>query len=182
MRPPCGSPPVFPFVSVQLQRERRWSSPGIREAFLKTLSLPKTAMVVTIDLPPSLHPREKDVVGHRLKLAADAVAYGRDVVHSGPLYESMAVEGKAIRLKFKHVGGGLVARDGSLKGFAIAGSDRTFVDADARIDGESVVVLSGQVAKPAAVRYGWANVPECNLFNKAGLPASPFRTDDWPLK
>jgi len=169
----------FPFLFVQLQRERRWSSPMIREAFLKTLSLAKTAMVVTIDLPPSLHPREKDVVGHRLRLAADAIAYGRDVVYSGPLYRTMAVEDGRIRLKFEHAGGGLVAKGGPLAGFTIAGADRKFVDANARIDGETVVVRSDQVANPVAVRYGWANVPECNLFNKAGLPASPFRTDDW---
>jgi sialate O-acetylesterase len=169
----------FPFLFVQLQRERRFSSPVIREAFLKALLLPRTAMVVTIDLPPSLHPREKDVVGHRLKLAADAIAYGKDIVYSGPLYESMTVAGNMIRLRFKHVGGGLVARDGPLKGFTIATADRKFVAADARIDGETVVVSSGRVAKPVAARHGWANVPECNLFNKKGLPASPFRTDAW---
>jgi len=169
----------FPFLFVQLQREWRFSSPRIREAFLKALSLPRTGMAVTIDLPPSLHPREKDVVGHRLRLLADAVAYGRDAVCSGPLYESMAVERKAVRLKFRHVGGGLVAQGGEpLKGFVIAGADGEFVEATARIDGETVLVSSDRVAKPVAVRYGWANAPECNLSNRAGLPASPFRTDE----
>ena len=173
----------FPFLFVQLQREGKYSSPMIREAFLKTLSLPKTGMAVTIDLPPSLHPREKDVVGHRLKLAADAIAYGKDIVQSGPLYDSMTVDGNQVRLKFRHVGGGLVAQGGEpLKGFTIAGEDRKFVDAGARIDGDTVVVSSPQVTRPVAARYGWANVPDCNLLNKVDLPASPFRTDDWPLK
>jgi len=170
----------FPFLFVQLQREGKFSSPMIREAFVKALSLPKTGMAVTIDLPPSLHPREKDVVGHRLKLAADAVAYGKDLVYSGPLYDSMAVEANKIRLKFHHVGDGLVAQGGEpLRGFTIAGEDRKFAEAEARIDGETVIVSCPQVAKPTAVRYGWAKVPDCNLCNKANLPASPFRTDEW---
>ncbi|HOW18658.1 MAG TPA: hypothetical protein PLC79_06440, partial [Phycisphaerae bacterium] len=90
------------------------------------------------------------------------------------------VEGDKVRLTFKHVNGGLVARGGELKGFAIAGADRKFVWAEAKIDGDTVVVHSDKVAKPVAVRYAWADNPECNLYNKAGLPASPFRTDDWP--
>jgi sialate O-acetylesterase len=93
----------------------------------------------------------------------------------------MRVEGNKIILHFEHVGGGLVADGGELlKGFAITGADRKFVWAAAKIDGDAVVVSSGQVSKPVAVRYAWANNPVCNLYNKAGLPASPFRTDDWP--
>ena len=92
----------------------------------------------------------------------------------------MKVEGGKVRLTFKHTGGGLVAKDGPCKGFAVAGKDKRFVWADATIDGDTVVVSSADVAQPVAVRYAWANNPVCNLYNKEGLPASPFRTDDWP--
>ena len=104
-------------------------------------------------------------------------------MYSGPVYDSMAVEGSSIRLRFKHVGGGLVAKGGDpLKQFAIAGEDKKFVWADAKIDGDTVVVSSDKVPQPVAVRYAWADNPEgCNLYNKEGLPASPFRTDDWPI-
>jgi len=104
-----------------------------------------------------------------------------DVGYSGPLYTSMQKDGNKILLHFDHCDGGLVAQGGEpLKGFAIAGEDRKFVWADARIDGDTVVVRSDKVAEPMAVRYAWADNPICNLFNKAGLPASPFRTDIWP--
>jgi sialate O-acetylesterase len=92
----------------------------------------------------------------------------------------MTTEGGSIRLKFKEVNGGLVAKGGALRGFEIAGEDRKFVPAEARIDGNTVVVQSARVSKPVAVRYAWEDNPECSLYNKAGLPASPFRTDDWP--
>lgn len=95
------------------------------------------------------------------------------------MYDSMAMEGNAIRIKFKHVGGGLEAKGGELKGFAIACEDKKFVWAAAKIDSETVVVSSDKVAQPVAVRYAWADNPDCNLYNKEGLPASPFRTDDW---
>jgi len=148
------------------------------------LALPNTGMAVAIDLgeADNIHPPNKQEVGRRLALAARAIAYGQPVVYSGPLYQSMAVEGHSIRLWFRHLGGGLVAQGGGpLRGFAIAGADRKFVWAEARIEGETVVVHSDQVPQPVAVRYAWANNPEgCNLFNQAGLPASPFRTDDWP--
>jgi sialate O-acetylesterase len=103
-------------------------------------------------------------------------------MYSGPLYESLAVEGNKIRIKFKHAAGGLASKeDKPLTHFQIAGADQKFMDAKATIDGETVVVESDQVAAPKAVRFAWNGLAEPNLFNKAGLPASPFRTDDWPL-
>ena len=128
------------------------------------------------------HPRNKQEVGRRLALAARALACGEESEHSGPVYDSMAVEGSRIRPRFKHVGGGLVAQAGQpLKQFTIAAADRKFVWADARIDGDAVVVSSPRVAEPVAVRYAWADNPEgCNRWNRAGLPAPAFRTDQWP--
>jgi len=140
-------------------------------------------MAVAIDIgdPADIHPKNKQEVGRRLALAAEAIAYGRDVVYSGPIYESMAVEGGKVRLRFKHTDGGLMIKGGAaLKGFEVAGEDRKFVLAETAIDGKTIVVRSGQVASPVAVRYAWADNPTCNLYNQAGLPASPFRTDDWP--
>lgn len=178
----------FPFLFVQLANfQARQPEPGdsawaeLREAQLMTLALPNTAMAVIIDIGEAnnIHPKNKQEVGRRLGLAAEAM-YGKKVEYSGPMYESMKVDGNSIRLTFTHAEG-LVAKDGgSLKGFAIAGEDRKFVWADAKIDGDAVVVSSASVAKPVAVRYAWADNPECNLYNAAGLPASPFRTDDWP--
>src|SRR5208283_1428097 len=119
----------------------------------------------------------KQDVGKRLALWALAKIYGKDVVASGPLYKASRQEGDKIVVEFSNVGGGLASRDGGgkLTGFAIAGADKTFVWADARIVGESVVVTSPAVSSPVAVRYAWANNPPCNLINRAGLPASPFR-------
>lgn len=179
----------FPFLFVQLagcQRgqkapyESAWAE--LREAQTMTLSLPKTGMAVITDVSEAnnIHPANKQEVGKRLALAARAVAYGQKIAYSGPLYDSMSVEGDKIRIKFKHAEGGLEARGGPLKGFAVAGDDRKFVEATATIDGEAVLVGSDKVDRLAAVRFGWADVPDGNLYNKAGLPASPFRTDDWP--
>jgi sialate O-acetylesterase len=120
-------------------------------------------------------------VGARLALAARGIAYGEKIEYSGPLYRSMRVDGGRIVLSFDHVGKGLEARDGELKGFAICGEDRRFVWAKAEIVGDSVIVSSPEVLKPIAVRYGWADCPVVNLWNKDGLPASPFRTDDFPM-
>ena len=126
-----------------------------------------------------MHPKNKEPVGERLALIALANAYGRKLEFSGPRYESMRVEGNAIRIRFTHAAG-LVAKDGPLKWFQIAGQDGQFVDADATIDGKTVVVSSGKAPAPVAVRYAWANYPiGCNLYNAAGLPAAPFRTDAW---
>ena len=148
-----------------------------------TLSLPNTGMATIIDIGDAddIHPKNKQDVGKRLALWALADTYGKELVKSGPIYKSMKVDGGSIILSFDHVGGGLVAKDGEeLKGFAIAGADKKFVWADAKIDGDTVVVSSDNVAEPAAVRYAWADNPVCNLYNADDLPASPFRTDDWP--
>jgi sialate O-acetylesterase len=118
-------------------------------------------------------------VGRRLELWAEAEAYGRAAVWSGPAYDSIKIEGEKIRILFKHVGGGLKSGEGRLRGFRMSGDFRSFVDADAVIDGDTVVVSSKEVRWPAAVRYGWADNPDCNLYNKEGLPASPFRSDNW---
>ena len=140
-------------------------------------------MAVTIDIGEwnDIHPLNKKDVGKRLALAARKVAYEENVVHSGPVYESMKIEGDRIVLSFKNIGGGLVSKGGeNLKHFAIAGADRQFAWAEAKIEGEKVIVWSDKVARPVAVRYAWADNPEgANLYNKEGLPASPFRTDDW---
>jgi len=180
----------FPFLFVQLANflerkpeptESAWAE--LREAQLLTLkTVPKTGMAVAIDIGEAndIHPRNKQDVGKRLALAALAIAYGQKIVYSGPIYRSMRVEGNKIRIFFDHVGSGLVAKGEKLTGFAIAGEDRKFVWANAKIEGNTVVVWSEQVPKPVAVRYGWADNPDCNLYNKEGLPASPFRTDDWP--
>jgi sialate O-acetylesterase len=182
----------FPFLFVQLANymarldqpaESNWAE--LREAQLMTLSLPNTGMAVAIDIGEGkdIHPKNKLDVGRRLALAARRIAHGeKDLVYSGPVYRkgSMKVEGDKARLRFDHVGGGLVAKGGDLKGFAVAGKDRKFEWATARIDGDSVIVSSDRVKEPVAVRYGWANNPECNLYNKEDLPATPFRTDDWP--
>jgi sialate O-acetylesterase len=178
----------FPFLFVQLAGYQNvhppYEWPLLREAQLMTLSLPKTAMAVTTDIgdAPIIHPRNKQEVGRRLALAAQAVAYNQKVIYSGPLYSSMEVEGNNIRLHFTHLGGGLVAggtAPGHLEGFEIAGADHKFVGASARIEGDTIVVESNRVEHPEAVRYGWQSYPICNLYNQAGLPASPFRTDDW---
>jgi sialate O-acetylesterase len=181
----------FPFYFVQLAPYRYGQTDPalcaeLREAQFKTLSVPNTGMAVTMDIGnvKDIHPRNKQDVGSRLAAWALANTYGKkELIYSGPLYESMSVEGNKIRLKFKHVAEGLVAKgDIPLQDFIIAGEDQQFVAAEAVIDGLTVVVSSDKVAKPVAVRYGWRDDAEPNLFNSAGLPASPFRTDDFPLK
>ncbi len=168
----------FPFLFVQIA-PFGGVTPELRDVHLKTwLKTPNTAMAVITDHgSTSIHPPEKEPVGQRLALAARALAYGEKIEFSGPLYDSIQIKGDKAVLHFKHVGSGLMARDGELKGFVVAGADKKFVPAEAKIEGDTVVVSSPQVAAPAAVRYGWANVPDVNLFNKEGLPASPFRTD-----
>jgi sialate O-acetylesterase len=176
----------FPFYYVQLPPYKYSSSPvapELREAQLMTLSLPNTGMVVTTDIgdPTNIHPRNKRPVGDRLALWAFAKVYGfEDIVYSGPIYKSMSIENDKIRLFFDHVGSGLIARGDELRHFEIAGANKEFVSAVAVIEGDSVVVSSEKVEKPLAVRFGWSNTAEPNFFNKEGLPASPFRTDDWP--
>lgn len=180
----------FPFYIVQLANFMpKQAEPGpsewaeLREAQAMTgRNVPNSGIAVTIDIGDAadIHPRNKQDVGKRLALQALAKTYGKDLVAAGPEFKSAKVEGGAIRLGFDSVGGGLVAKDGALKGFAIAGEDKKFVRAEAKIDGETVLVSSPQVAKPVAVRYGWENNPDATLFNQEGLPAGPFRTDDWP--
>jgi sialate O-acetylesterase len=164
------------YCSNQYQEKDEWAE--LREAQSHTLSYPNTGMAVTIDLVKAnnLHPHNKKEVGERLALVARKVAYHESIQASGPMYESMKVEGTSIRVQFTEVGGGLCAKDGAvLKGFAIAGEDMKFYEATAKIDGNTVMVTSPEVKVPVAVRYGWENKPDCNLMNKDGLPASPFR-------
>jgi sialate O-acetylesterase len=173
----------FPFLFVQLAPYDRVQVPGqwaeLREAQLHTaLTVPNTAMAVITDAghPTDIHPPDKAPVGSRLALTARAVGYGEKIVYSGPIYAGLDVrDGKAI-VRFRHVGSGLASKGGDLKGFEIAGQDGKFVMASAVIQNETVVVSSPEVARPTAVRYGWANHPVVNLFNREGLPASPFRS------
>jgi len=169
----------FPFIFVQIA-PFNGQPPEIREAQFLTLSKsPNTAMAVTTDVGDAkdIHPTRKEPVGQRLALAARALAYGEKIEYSGPLYQSMDVSGAEAVLSFTHTGGGLLAKDGELKGFTIAGADGKFVPATAKIQGANVLVTAAGVTDPKAVRYGWENVPDVNLFNKEGLPASPFRSD-----
>jgi sialate O-acetylesterase len=179
----------FPFLFVQLANfQERKNQPAddawaeLREAQLMALSLPKTGMAVTIDIGDAkdIHPKNKQGVGERLALAARHVAYGEELTYSGPIYSSMKIKGDTIRIRFDHVGSGLVARGGPPTGFAIAGEDGKFIWADARIEGETVVVCAPGLTRPVAVRYAWAANPFCNLFNAEGLPASSFRTGNLP--
>jgi len=171
----------FPFYFVQIA-PYKGQIPEIRQAQLIALkNTDNTGMVVTTDIgnPNDIHPKNKQDVGKRLALWALAKTYGQqDIVYSGPIYKRMKVEGDKIRIFFDHIGGGLVAKDGPLTYFTIAQKEGDFVPATAVIDGDTVVVSSENVKEPAAVRFGWENAPEPNLFNKEGLPASPFRTDD----
>ena len=179
----------FPFLIVQLPNYgRRENHPTdsdwaeLREAQLMALRIPNTGLVVTIDLGEAddVHPHKKAEVGQRLAISALGIAYGKNVVYSGPLYESMRVKGDRIRTRFQQVGSGLAAHGDELKGFAVAGTDHVFHWAKAVIEDDTVVVSSPEVPAPVAVRYSWAANPDGNLFNKEGIPASPFRTDDWP--
>jgi len=179
----------FPFLFVQLANYMEeptepadcpWAE--LREAQTMTLGLNNTGMAVIIDIGEAadIHPRNKQDVSKRLALNALANTYGRtELPYSGPMYDHLEVEGNTIRLFFTHLNGGLRCASDKLTGFAIAGEDRTFVWADAHLDGDTVVVSSPQVPHPVAVRYGWDNNPLCNLYNQAELPASPFRTDKW---
>lgn len=172
----------FSFYFAQIAPHRS-QGPEIREAqLLSMLSVPETGMAVLTDAGDSLdiHPRNKQVVGERLARWALAKDYGmEEVVYSGPVYQSMEVKGDTIILQFEHVNGGLIAKDGPLREFTIAGADREFVPAQAEIKDDTIVVWSDKVKEPIAVRFAWERIPEPNLYNRAGLPATPFRTDDW---
>ena len=162
--------------------ESAWAE--LREAQLMTAQhVARTGLAVTIDVgdPKDVHPHRKLEVGQRLAIWAEGTTYKLPIEYSGPLYESMNIEGGDVRVRFTHVGAGLEVHNGEeLRGFAVAGTDRQFHWAKARIVGNAVLVSSPDVAEPVAVRYAWADSPVCNLFNQDGLPASPFRTDDWP--
>jgi len=171
----------FPFLFVQLAnyKSNQWW-PVLRESQTETLRLRNTGMALAIDIGESndIHPKNKQEVGRRLALAARHVAYGQALEYSGPMFAEAVPEGGRLRVYFTHAAG-LQARGGAaIAGFAIAGADGNFVPADAKVDGDSVLVSSAQVADPAAVRYGWADDPACNLVNQAGLPAVPFRSDE----
>lgn len=169
----------FPFLFVQIA-PYSGMTPEIREAqLLSWQRTTNTAMAVTIDCGDAndIHPAHKQPVGARLALAARALAYHEKIEYSGPIFDSMKIRGTNAVLQFTHLDGGLVAKGGELKGFTIAGPDKIFHPAHASELKHSIVVNSPEVSQPMAVRYGWANVPEGNLFNQAGLPASPFRTD-----
>jgi sialate O-acetylesterase len=166
----------FPFLYVQVAPFRDMP-PEIREAQRFALGVsPATAMVVTTDVGDAndIHPTNKAPVGARLALAARALAYGETLVWSGPAIRSLTVDGAAAVLAFDHIGGGLVAKDGPLRGFELAGADGTFVPATAVIAGDTLRVSAPTIPAPVAVRYGWAKVPDVNLFNAEQLPASPF--------
>jgi sialate O-acetylesterase len=180
----------FPFVGVQLAPFQGGKS-GVDYAELRdaqlhaTKVLPKVGIAVITDAgnETDIHPPQKEVVGHRLALNARALAYGEKIEYLGPAFKEAKFASSAATLTFDHVGGGLEAKGGDLVGFTIAGKDGKFVPAKAVIKGDTVVVSSEMVPEPTAVRYGWVNFakPTLNLFNKEGLPASPFRTDDEPL-
>jgi sialate O-acetylesterase len=198
---------LAPFLSVKkAPGESSWAE--LREAQSMTLKLPNTAQAVITDIGSEydIHPTPKRPVGERLALAARARDYGEKIVYSGPVYKSVALEGTRAILSFDHVGGGLVGKelvatlerknkngdsqaawrvkessDGApLVGFAVCGEDHKFFNAKAEIKGNTVIVTCDSVSQPVAVRYGWADHPICNLFNREGLPASPFRTDVFP--
>jgi len=175
----------FPFYYVQIAPYKygpESDAAGLREAQRMTLSVRNTGMVVTSDIGnvDDIHPKNKQEVSRRLLLWALAKTYGKKgITFSGPLYRSMKVRGEAIRIYLDHVDGGLVAHGDTLREFTVAGEDRKFHEAAARIDGGSVLVSSPEVPNPVAVRFGYTNTSEPNLFNKRGLPASPFRTDNW---
>ncbi len=182
--------PGMPFLFVQLAAfhdppeqpvDDPWAE--LREAQMLALHLPHTGMVVTIDIGDAhdIHPKNKQEVGRRLALLALARVYGREVAWSGPVPDTVIRSGDSLVIRFLHADGGLQTDGDPLRGFAIAGEDGRFVWAKARLDGQQVIVWSPQITKPLYVRYGWAANPCCNLFNGAGLPASPFRTDTFPV-
>ena len=183
----------FPFFAVQLApfmtikdqpSESAWAE--LREAQLRTAKeIPSYGIAVITDVgnPDNIHPVKKKPVGERLALAARGIAYGEKIEYSGPIFKNVKSKGSELIVSFDHADSGLEARGGELKGFAVCGPDHKFVWAKAQIDdsGKKVIVSSSEVSNPIAVRYGWADCPVVNLWNKAGLPASPFRSDDFPM-
>lgn len=180
----------FPFYFVQIApfayKQEPVSAAFLREAQGFALTEPNTGMVVTMDVgnPTNIHPKQKKPVGERLAMLALKHDYGQsELVASGPTYAGLSIEGSAIRLRFNNVGGGLISRDGMpLTHFTIAGVDQRFISANAEIDGNAIVVSSQTVSQPTAVRFAWGSGDTPNLSNRDGLPASSFRTDDWPIQ
>ena len=179
----------FQFYFVQLPNLYRQPEPSksgwaeLREAQLMTLSLPNTGMAVTIDIgdPKNLHPTNKKDVGFRLALIARAKVYGSQIEFSGPVYKTMKIEDDKIVLSFEHTDEKMFTKNSDrLVGFTISGSDKKFIEAEAKIKSNKILVWNDAIKNPIAVRYAWADNPDCNLYNSADLPASPFRTDDWP--
>lgn len=172
----------FPFYYVQITPHRS-QNPAIREAQLMSLkSIPSTGMVVTTDVgeATNIHPIDKQTVGKRLALLARAKDYGeKELVFSGPIYNRMQIKKQQAQLYFDYAGSGLKTNGSPLTEFEIAGADKVFYPAEAKIKNKTVIVSSPKVKKPLAVRFAWKAIPEPNLFNNEGLPASPFRTDDW---
>lgn len=179
----------FPFFWVNLANyavaedgnERGRTYAFLREAQTKALVLPNTGQAITIDIgePNNIHPANKQEVGRRLALLARNRVYGITADDAGPTFVSATREGAAMRVRFHHVSGGLIARDKPVQALELAGKDRVFYPADGRIDRDTLVVMSFSVREPMAVRYAWTNAPEANLYNGAGLPATPFRSDQW---
>ena len=170
----------FPFLFVQVA-PFRGMNPEIREAqLISWKNAPNTAMVVTVDCGDAadIHPANKKTVGERLALAAEALAYNQKIQYSGPIYKSMKIQGNEIELSFDFIGKWLITKGPELTDFVISSADKVFVPAKAIIKGDKIIVSSDKIMNPVAVRMGWSNVPNVNLFNQAGLPASPFRTDD----
>lgn len=176
----------LPFLWVQLANYKGddpyatdWAR--LREAQAHALALPATGQAITIDIGDrnDIHPRNKQEVGRRLALIARSEVYGQPVDFSGPTFLNATPEGSAMRVRFAHAGTGLTARNRPLQSFQVAGADRKFYPATARVDRDTVLVSAPQVRTPVAVRYAWFNAPDANLYNGAGLPAAPFRSDDW---
>lgn len=182
----------FPFAWVQLpnfmKRETEPEAPStwarLREAQTQALSVPNSGMTINLDVgeEKDIHPKNKQAIGHRLALWARAKVYGEKIEWSGPLYDSHAIKGREVAIQFTHADG-LKTTDGGavVKGFIIADESHHWQWAEARIDGKQIIVSHPSIQSPTAVRYAWANNPEVNLVNSAGLPAGPFRTDDWPM-
>ena len=174
----------FPFAWVQLPnfagRADNWCE--VREGMFKTLRLPHTGMAVTIDIGDErdIHPKNKQEVGRRLSLWALGSVYGRQVAISGPRFSGHEINGSSITVNFTHTDGGLLFK-GEPKGFVVAGEDQKWQEASAKIEGDKLILTSPQVTKPVAARYAWSDLPPVPLWNGAGLPASPFRTDDWQM-
>ncbi len=174
----------FPFLYVQIANFDTSPSalwPTVREAQLETLNLVNTGMAVTIDVgePDNIHPANKQAVGARLARVARAIAYHENICYSGPLFQRVSSEGNTLRVWFRGADGALQAKGGStLQGFEVAGEDGKFTPAEAKIDGGTVLVASPTLQHPKYVHYGWSNSPAVNLFDSAGLPASPFTSEE----